>query len=65
MNARFISDEILEKLESITRQLEKADGDITKVRLEKNRKIREYSKILKELYKKNIELVKKLQERNE
>jgi len=56
------ADEILEQIKQARWEFEEADREVTRARIKKDKKIKELSSILQELYKKNVELLKKLKE---
>jgi hypothetical protein len=56
------ADEILEQIKQARWEFEEADREVTRARIKKDKKIKELSSILQELYKKNVELFKKLKE---
>lgn len=52
------ANDILEQIKNARWEFEEADREVTKARRAKDRKIKELSHVLEELYKKNLELVK-------
>lgn len=55
-------DELLEQIKNAKWEFEEADKEVTKARQKKDKKLREFNRINQELYKRNVELTKKLKE---
>ncbi len=59
---KFNADEIFEELRQARYEFEEGEAEIKRRRKRRDQNIRQLKKIVEELYKKNIELVKKLKE---